>query len=1156
MFTSQTIKSLPDLSLDISDASDWEAVLLRTIPHHVDVTAIATDPVSGLFAIGTAHGLIHVYGSPGVESRLKVTEPAGLKVKFLQFAVSSASTDVTTTPVDGYSLDEHDRLHVWDCASLGKPKLQRITGFGQPVQYGVPQPHYVLELIGCNLLARSSRPPLIPMSAFIALADGEIKTYDLLCLRISQYSIPNQWKLYERRSLASGLDLSSALGSDLIIDTVVHPRDLNLLFVLFEGGVLVSDLAAQNTVRAFELILPPGAPGGAGFHAKDVLLPRRLQATAIAIHPSGHLLAIGYADGTIGFWALEDEDRPLALRTLDSTGEEDLSAVDTAKLDSVLTSPQAHPIEPPREPIFKLAWSGFPNSSDPRGGDTVLTVLGGMTIDSPPGLTALLLPPLQPPAPPDAGTPKPAGAAPVLHPQTRAAMVQSLIVKDVYTYTTVGPVQDFHLFPRSTPHFSGHYDPSAILIVSDSDVPEARTSEAFEFPPPTFYGTPDSPTTHRQPATAPGEGGVDPEEALADELAITLQSMEVSDEPRTASLPPQLWDVLGEYLLKVDKHAYDTMVRDKLAPLDGEVLLPVKGGVAWSEDSEGQMKYIKYQPHRILATYLRDLSVRFLDVSPQLLVSTGEDNPLVNSFPSVLPRLRVDLAPLFIDHSLGLSLLPPTSAEYDPRLSKERIESVHIAPESLECVTVMRSGAVVLHRLDVQHEEGTFGQRSLDDEELVSLLHMRPRRGLRYSPVFAVKPHKARGLVTACALADAGFLAIAYASGSLLVIDLRGPRVILRHDPSRRNSSGFLHKHADVEPFLSLSWACCGLTSEPMPQLRLFASALSGNTSVYTLAHEASSAWSVKQAALAVEIPGRPIAGGCFVLEAKTGTRCRADRQGLATVLHPDSAGEGKKYVWVAVGSKGVRCTLNVNGERIAKADWGSKVGTVQRAEIVEKTDSCALVAFTSLGNALVYSLPHLEHINTIQLPASGTSDPPSTDDTGDFVKYSTFPAPAGSSVRPLHSTHLQTLFSHRRAGPYALPLVDLTHGRGSVPSQPQPISLGPPSMIGSMLGYIGSLSGASAGDQIDTLRVERPGASTSAAGSAPSQVSISATAAGMSSGVADLYNRLGSALAERGEMLGDLQQSMDSLEQGSKGMVEQAKRLAAQQGMKSWFGF
>ena len=256
--------------------------------------------------------------------------------------------------------------------------------------------------------------------------------------------------------------------------------------------------------------------------------------------------------------------------------------------------PQDHPVEPPREPIFKLAWSGFPNSSDPRGGDTILTVLGGMTIDSPPGLTALLLPPLQPPAPPDAGSPKPAGAAPLLHSQTRAAMVQTLVVKDVYTYTTVGPVQDFHLFPRSTPHFGGHYDPSTILIVSDSDVPEARTSEAFEFPPPTFLGTPDSPATQRQPATESSRGDdVNAEEALAEELAMALQSMEVSDEPRAASLPPQLWDVVGEHLLKVDKYAYDTMVRDKLASIDGEVSFPVKGGVAWSEDPEGQMKYIK-----------------------------------------------------------------------------------------------------------------------------------------------------------------------------------------------------------------------------------------------------------------------------------------------------------------------------------------------------------------------------------------------------------------------------------------------------------------------------------------------------------------------------------------------------------------------------------
>ncbi|KAL1951191.1 hypothetical protein VTO73DRAFT_340 [Trametes versicolor] len=1141
MFASQAVKALPDFSLDLSDPSDWEAGLLRTIPYHLDVTAVATDPVSGLFAVGTARGAIYIYGSPGVTHRLKLTEPAGLRVKLLQFSVSVLKL---------LCIDEHNRLHVWDLTSVGRPTLQRITGFGQPVHALVTSPSHT--------------------HAFIALADGEIKTYDLLCSRISPYAIPNQWRLFEKKSLATELSITSEPGSDVIIDMAIHPRDLNLLFVAYEGGVLVSDLKEQNTVRAFELILSPGAPGGSGFHAKDILLPRRLQATALAIHPSGHLLAVGYADGTIGFWALEDENKPLALRTLDSTGDEDLSAIDTAKLESVLSAPQDHSVEPPREPIFKLAWSGFPNSSDPRGGNTVLTVLGGMTIDASPGVTALLFPPLQPPAPPNPTSPKPAGV-PDLHPHTRAAMCDSLIVKDIYTYVTAGPVQDFLLFPRSNPHFSGHYDPSAIVVTSDSDVPEARITEAFEFPPPTFVSLPGSPGAVASSGDTQDAEGAGAADALAKELAMTMQAMSMSDEARLARLPPCLWSVLGEYLVKVDKHTYDTLVQDKLVPIDGEIPLPIKGGLAWSEDPDGIMKLIKLQSHRIMITHLRDLSVRFLDVSPHLLVSTGPNAPHTSSFPSPIPRLTIELAPLLIDHSLGLSRIQSPSAGYDPRLTKERIDAVHFVPEALECVTVLRSGAVILHRLDVPNTEGAFGQKSLPDDELVSLSHIPPRAGLRYSPAFGVKPHKTRGSVTACALCDVGFLAVAYASGSLLIIDFRGPRVILRHDPDSHSSSSFLHKHSDAEPVLSLSWTCCSTSSDLEVRLRLICSAASGATSIYALAHDTAGTWSVTQPPVVVDAPARPIPGGCFVLDAKTGTRCLANRQGLATVLQAEGAADAdRKFVLVAAGAKGVRCTLGINGEKIAKVDWGSKVGTVQHVEVVQRSDSCALVAYTSLGNALIYSLPHLEQIHTLPLPALGSSDPPSTDDTGDLITHTAFPTPAGSSLRPLLSSEIHTLFSRRRKGPYTLPLVDLAHGRGTVPSQPQPVSLGPPSVMGSMMGYISSFTGASAGDQIDALLAgpDRPvvpvsrlsarptAAPTGGTAGSPSQASVSAAAAGMSSGVADLYNKLGTALNERGEMLGDLQQSMDSLEQGSKSMVEQAKRLATQQGMKSWFGF
>ncbi|EEB90928.1 hypothetical protein MPER_10800 [Moniliophthora perniciosa FA553] len=62
--------------------------------------------------------------------------------------------------------------------------------------------------------------------------------------------------------------------------------------------------------------------------------------------------------------------------------------------------------------------------------------------------------------------------------------------------------------------------------------------------------------------------------------------------------------------------------------------------------------------------------------------------------------------------------------------------------------------------------------------------------------------------------------------------------------------------------------------------------------------------------------------------------------------------------------------------------------------------------------------------------------------------------------------------------------------------------------------------------------------------------------AAQATSSQSSLYNRLTSALEERGQMLGELEDRINSLEQGSRSMVNQAKRLAAEQTAKSWFKF
>src|ERR1700722_11051609 len=130
---------------------------------------------------------------------------------------------------------------------------------------------------------------------------------------------------------------------------------------------------------------------------EELLTYRRPLVTAIAVPPTGHFFAVGHADGCIAFWAVDDDDMPILVRTVD---EIDVHIVDVNKLELILgqDAPQApHPATPlERKHISKLTWSGFPNASDPRGGETALTVLGGLTTGVEPGGTVLWLPPFNP----------------------------------------------------------------------------------------------------------------------------------------------------------------------------------------------------------------------------------------------------------------------------------------------------------------------------------------------------------------------------------------------------------------------------------------------------------------------------------------------------------------------------------------------------------------------------------------------------------------------------------------------------------------------------------------------------------------------------------------------------------------------------------------
>ncbi|KAG1777466.1 S-adenosyl-L-methionine-dependent methyltransferase [Suillus placidus] len=165
------------------------------------------------------------------------------------------------------SVDERDRLHIWDLKDLAEPP--KSTRFDHAINAVMSSPSHT--------------------HVFLALQLGEIRTYDLLCLTKLTYVIPNLWNMFQTKIASSVADPLHALpGCNILVDLVAHPRDLNLIFVAFGGVVVLYDLSSHNILRAYELVIPAGAPGGGGYHQAEVLAHRWPSVTSVSIHPAGH----------------------------------------------------------------------------------------------------------------------------------------------------------------------------------------------------------------------------------------------------------------------------------------------------------------------------------------------------------------------------------------------------------------------------------------------------------------------------------------------------------------------------------------------------------------------------------------------------------------------------------------------------------------------------------------------------------------------------------------------------------------------------------------------------------------------------------------------------------------------------------------------------
>lgn len=79
---------LPDLSTSLWDPDAWTPRSIRRLGINGDVTAMAVEPLSGILALGTDRGSVHLFGAPSVATELSVPGAPYRKIRFIAFAQS------------------------------------------------------------------------------------------------------------------------------------------------------------------------------------------------------------------------------------------------------------------------------------------------------------------------------------------------------------------------------------------------------------------------------------------------------------------------------------------------------------------------------------------------------------------------------------------------------------------------------------------------------------------------------------------------------------------------------------------------------------------------------------------------------------------------------------------------------------------------------------------------------------------------------------------------------------------------------------------------------------------------------------------------------------------------------------------------------------
>lgn len=1053
---------LGDWTSDFRDVSKYSESFLDQLTLPGEISSMAYEPGMGYLAVGTSAGTVHIFGAPSV--RMTITLRPALRVKHLLFKSDTYLM---------ICIDEKDNLSVYDLsrrdphgaamhgARRAAPGVTQVVNADAPMRIGI---HSARNVVLCAEVTS------VHSMLLLGLTDGTVEAYDLERLSATQYRIPNLWWNEEeilRRSQVP--NAPSRLHTPLIIDIQTHPRDPGTLLLCYEGGAVLYSIRESSSVHTFQLRLLPGAPGPVpNAPLEEVWSERLCPATAIAWSPCGTMFAMGHENGAISFWSIKEEDKPLLVRTLDDTD------IDRPVLPEQLPRTS----KGPREPIFKLtwssfpeqgwyeygaqaaanAWSGAPNEAEKKSEEapsgTVLTIMGGTPVQEPATvLTTFHLPP-----PPAASMF--ASQAPESVTRERTALRDSLRPTFVGTYRTPSIVEDFCLLPRLSPHFGGTHDPYAIVVLvgQDQSLPSLavqstrRGMDAYTFPP----------QQHSSHAY--------------NRLQLPLPLMFAGRGT-----------VLGCHVATVPVAQYRRLVQGASDVMEGSIApdQPM-GGVAKPQLQHAKRIHAqaiaqKGRP-RILITWHLDGRVRLHDISPHLLLLGEEDarrgTLLRDPFPAALPHLTMSIRDVVRNQNLmGI----PALERLQRHPSQVQIERVHVAWDALESTVILTTGHVFHFALGTGTTVAATSSPLVDAMQNMSVDSSGLSHGIATEftslesaanlSTGGFQPNTVMQLLPGCptcsALSDVGLYACAY-GGMLVVADCRSQDMVVR---AGAGSADFFSRqlgskedriieNESTAEIVWLRFAVCRTAGDGGLALRLLVGRANGFVTVWTFERGSLESWlGFRSDATTLGVAGKPV----YVdLLGSSGAQAQATEISLQRAQMDQEREEPVEnthdfYLLLVVWPREACFYDQVTGQRFAQADWPDPaVG----AHIIER-QGARMLGVVAANSIFVLSLPRFDTVHRVQrhVPPGqevvASAPHVSLERQGDFIELTN-----GQQMR------LWTLFGSL---PHAeMPSMFLFTPR-TLPLAP---GAGASGYIASVAGWLGTSAGQSLsqGAQIDTI--------------------------------------------------------------------------------------